>query len=150
MSSSENFWLWNGERFEFEDYDWAFGFVYCITNTMTGKKYIGRKYFYSTNKVKKKGRKNRKIVRKESDWAEYFGSSKTLLVDIKTYGKEYFKREILSLHESRGDVNYHEIKQQITNNVLESDGYYNDNIMNRYYRKKTSPKSLFSLTNFTS
>lgn len=137
-------WLWNGEKFKFEDYAWAFGFVYRITNNLTGKKYIGRKYFYSTNKIRKKGRKNRMIVRKQSNWIDYYGSSKTLQVDITEYGKENFTREILSLHESRGDVNYNEIRQQILADVLNSDLYYNDNIMNRYYRKKNITKSLYS------
>jgi hypothetical protein len=122
--------------------DW-FGFVYLITNKVTNKKYIGRKYFYSTTKKKVAGKKNRVITRKQSDWQKYYGSSKTLLADIELHGKENFSREILSLHESRGDVNYHELRQQVLSNVLESMDYYNDNIMLRYYRRVKDYKSSF-------
>ena len=136
-------WTWRGQSFTENDVgDW-FGFVYEITNTITGKRYIGRKYFYSTNRVKQKGKKNRKIVRKQSDWQKYYGSSKTLIADIELHGKENFKREILSLHEGRGDVNYHELKEQIVRDVLNDDTYYNDNIFTRFFRKKNKTKSEF-------
>lgn len=137
-------WTFDNKAFTSEMIEDYFGFVYLITNTITGKKYIGRKYFYSTLKKKKAGRKNRVIVRKFSNWQEYFGSSQNLTKDINEHGKENFKREILSLHEARADVNYYEIKKQMELNVLECDDYFNDNIMNRYYRRKNKTKSLFS------
>ena len=65
-----------------------FGFVYLITNLSSGRKYIGRKYFYSTRRIKVKGRKTRKVVRKESDWKHYIGSNKTLKNDINRLGKK--------------------------------------------------------------
>jgi len=136
-------WTWRGQSFTENDVGKWFGFVYEITNTITGKRYIGRKYFYSTNRVKQKGKKNRKIVRKQSDWQKYYGSSKTLIADIELHGKENFKREILSLHEGRGDVNYHELKEQIVRDVLNDDTYYNDNIFTRFFRKKNKTKSEF-------
>jgi hypothetical protein len=136
-------WIWRDHPFTENDVgDW-FGFVYEITNTITGRRYIGRKYFYSTNRVKQKGKKNRKVVRKQSDWQKYYGSSKTLIDDVNKYGKENFKREILSLHEGRGDVNYHELKEQIVRDVLNDDSYYNDNIFTRFFRKKNKTKSEF-------
>ena len=61
--------------------------------------------------------------------------------DISRYGKDNFSREILSLHETLGKVNYEETKQLFLNNVLmESldDGtpmYYNSNILGRYMKK---------------
>jgi hypothetical protein len=137
-------WLWEGEEFKEEHIEDFFGFVYCITNTQTNKKYIGRKYFYSTNRIKQKGKKNRKVVRKQSNWADYYGSSKNLLADIEAIGKEHFRREILSLHESRGDVNYNELREQVVRNVLDSDAYYNDNILSRYFRKSKTYLSKFA------
>lgn len=141
--SDGNFWLWRGKPFTSDDIGDFFGFVYVITNKINNKKYIGRKYFYSTNRIKKKNRKVRVVVRKESDWHKYYGSSKTLLADINKYGKENFTREILSLHEGRGDVNYHELREQVIRDVLNKDDYYNDNIITRFYRKKNKTVSLF-------
>ena len=107
------------------------GFVYLITNTQTGMKYIGRKYFWSVRKVKGKSRRQRP----ESNWRQYYGSSKPLLEDLAMYGKEIFKREILSIHTTNGDVNYEEVKQQFLHNVLETDGWYNENINGKWHRK---------------
>ena len=56
-------------------------------------------------------------------------------------GKDYFRREILSLHTTLGKVNYEETKQLFLHNVLMEaldDGtpmYYNSNILGRYMRK---------------
>ena len=127
----ENPWYFNGDIFESDQIDKAEGFVYLITNTITNRKYIGRKYFYEIRKVKGKARR----VRRESNWKSYYGSSPGLSEDIEKYGKNSFKREILSLHKTRGDVNYEEVKQQFLNNVLESDEWYNDNINGKWRSK---------------
>ena len=61
--------------------------------------------------------------------------------DVKQFGKLNFKREILSLHETLGKVNYEETKQLFLHNVLMEtldDGspmYYNSNILGRYMKK---------------
>ena len=53
----------------------------------------------------------------------------------------FFKREILSVHASKGKTNYEETRQLFISNVLTEaldDGtpaYYNSNILGRYYRK---------------
>jgi hypothetical protein len=127
----ENPWHFNGEVFDSDQIDKSEGFVYLITNTITNRKYIGRKYFYEIRKVKGKTRR----VRRESNWKSYYGSSPSLSEDIEKYGKNSFKREILSLHKTRGDVNYEEVKQQFLNNVLESDEWYNDNINGKWRSK---------------
>ena len=136
-SDYENPWYYQGSAFTSDDIGDFFGYVYCITNKTTGKKYIGRKYF--VQKRKPKGGKRR--VTSESDWKKYYGSSPELKADISRYGKDNFSREILSLHETLGKVNYEETKQLFLNNVLmESldDGtpmYYNSNILGRYMKK---------------
>jgi len=100
------------------------GFVYLITNKLTGKQYIGRKYFFSL--TKKKGKRNK--VRAVSKWKDYYGSSKTLKSDIEALGKDSFKREILCICSTRGDTNRMEIELLWQHKVLDSDQYYNESI----------------------
>ena len=118
--------------------------MYCITNTVTKRKYIGRKYFWQNESSRSDGtNKRRRRVTSESDWKKYYGSSEELKADIKKYGKEIFSREILSLHETKGTCNYEETKQLFLNNVLTEKyvldsgdpAYYNSNILGRYMRK---------------
>jgi len=133
----ENPWIYKGSTFTSDDIGDFFGFVYCITNLQTGKKYIGRKYFTS----RRKPRGGKRKVTSESDWKRYYGSSKELKQDINKFGRSLFKREIISLHKTLGKVNYEETKQLFLNNVLTEaldDGtaaYYNSNILGRYMKK---------------
>ena len=114
-----------------------YGFVYNITNLINERQYIGRKYFWK--KREPKGAKRR--VTSESDWRKYYGSSADLKQDIGEFGRENFKREILSLHRTAGRVNYEETRQLFLHEVLTkalTDGtpaFYNSNILGRYYRK---------------
>ena len=133
----ENPWLYEGKPFTSNDIGDFFGFVYCITNIQSGKRYIGRKYFQQ----KRKPRGGKRRVTSESDWKKYYGSSDELSADRKLLGNSAFKREILSLHTRLGDVNFEETKQLFLHNVLTEtlDGktplYYNSNILGRYMRK---------------
>ena len=128
----ENPWTYKGTTFTSNDIDGFFGYVYCITNLTTGRRYIGRKYFPSSRKPR--GGKRR--VKTESDWKRYYGSSKELTDDVKKLGRSVFKREILSLHRTKGWVNYEETRQLFLNNVLsEDENYYNSNILGRYMKK---------------
>ena len=128
----ENPWTYQGTTFTSNDIDSFFGYVYCITNLTTGRRYIGRKYFTSSRKPR--GGKRR--VKTESDWKRYYGSSKELTDDVKKLGRSVFKREILSLHRTKGWVNYEETRQLFLNNVLsEDENFYNSNILGRYMKK---------------
>ena len=133
----ENPWTYKGSTFTTADIDDKFGFVYRITNLQSGKQYIGRKYF--TQRRKPRGGKRR--VTSESDWKRYYGSSEELKRDRKLLGNDLFKREILSLHKSKGLTNFEETRQLFLNNVLTeamtdgSPAYYNSNILGRYMRK---------------
>ena len=133
----ENPWIYEGRPFTSDDIGDYYGFVYRITNTTSSKSYIGRKYF--VQKRKPKGGKRR--VTSESNWKQYYGSSDELKRDIRDFGRENFRREILSLHTTLGRVNYEETKQLFLHNVLAeklddgSPAYYNSNILGRYYRK---------------
>lgn len=106
-----------------------YGFVYCITNTTNGKKYIGKKFFYSSKTKQVKGKK--KKLKVFSDWESYYGSNEELKKDVIMYGREAFNREILHLCKSKGECGYLEAKEQFVNGVLESDDYYNSWIMVR-------------------
>jgi len=133
----DNPWWYNGEVFDSDSINGYYGFVYLITNTVNGRKYIGRKYFWSFRK--KKGEKRRQ--RQESDWKKYYGSCPELKDDIKLFGKDKFTREILSLHTTLGKVNYEETRLLFVHGVLTeslTDGtpaFYNSNVLGRYYRK---------------
>ena len=129
--SYDNPWLFNNKPFNTEDIGKFVGFVYVILSRSNGRHYIGRKYFFSFRK--KKGATRR--AKAESNWKVYYGSNQVLLDEIKENGKENYKRIILSLHTTKGDVNYEEVKQQFLQNVLEDDKYYNDNINGKWYRK---------------
>lgn len=109
-----------------------YGFVYLIRNKISGKSYIGRKYFTKASSRQVKGKRRR--CRKESDWKDYWGSSKRLLEDIEKIGKENFERSILRLCKTRGECNYWEAKYQFEYDVLSGDNYYNDNIMMKFTR----------------
>ena len=128
----ENAWTYQGTAFTSDDINDFFGYVYCITNMQSGRKYIGRKYFTSSRKPRGGKRK----VTSESDWKRYYGSSKELKQDVTKFGRNTFKREILSLHRKKGWVNYEETRQLFLNNVLSEDAnYYNSNILGRYMKK---------------
>ena len=116
------------------------GFVYIITNTDSGKKYIGKKLAkfsrttYKTVKLKNGKKKKKKIRGKiESDWQEYWGSSPNLTADINTLGKEKFTREILHYCKSKSETSYIEAREQFERKVLESQDYYNGHIQVRVH-----------------
>ena len=122
-------WTYNGKAFTENDIDNNYGFVYIITNLVTGRKYIGKKLFwFSKTKQVNKKRKKIKVI---SDWPDYYGSNDALKKDIETHGKENFTREILHLCKSKGECSYLEAKEQFNRNVIESDDYYNTWIMVR-------------------
>ena len=135
--SYENPWIYLGEPFESDHIQDYFGFVYRIDCLENNRSYFGRKYFWSFRKKKGATRRSKS----ESDWKKYYGSCPELKEDIKKYGKDKFKRTIISLHDSVGKTNYEETRQLFVNNVLieslEGDipKYYNSNILGRYYRK---------------
>ena len=120
--------------------DTCVGFVYLITNLISGRKYIGKKLAqftktsYKTIKLKNGTKKRKKIKSKtQSDWQTYYGSSLELLKDIEKLGKENFKREILKYCNSKAECSYIEAKLQFHYGVLESKDYYNNNIQVRVH-----------------
>ncbi len=133
----ENPWLYKGTTFTSDDIGDQFGFVYRITNNQSGKQYIGRKYFVQKRKPRGGGRRRTS----ESNWKQYWGSSKELNDDRKRLGSDTFSREIISTHATLGKVNYEETRQLFLNNVLTEaldngePAFYNSNVLGRYYKK---------------
>ena len=125
------------------------GFVYLITNNLSGRKYIGKKLAkFSKTSVKvvkqKNGIKKKKRIRTkiDSDWREYYGSSIDLAADILKLGTENFSREILYYCHSKAACSYIEAREQFNRKVLESDDYYNGQISVRVHGSHIKNKTL--------
>lgn len=102
------------------------GFVYLITNLITGRKYIGKKLAqFKRTKPPLKGKKLKRRSVVESDWREYWGSSDKLQADVTQLGPENFTREILYYCQSKAEMSYLEAREQFERKVLETDDYYN-------------------------
>lgn len=116
------------------------GFVYIITNLISGRKYIGKKLAkfskttYKTVKLKNGTKKRKKIRGKiDSDWRTYYGSSPELSKDVTELGTENFKREIIFYCSSKSECSYIEAREQFQHKVLESKDYYNGHIQVRVH-----------------
>ena len=134
-------WVYEGKEFD-PGYDslenWV-GFVYGITETNTGMKYVGKKFFHRKKTLPiTKTRKRRKHTRVESDWKDYFGSSEKVRSLYEEHGKEAFQREIIRLCKTKGDCAYYETKEQFDREVLLNDKYYNGIINCRINRSHLS------------
>ena len=132
-------WLYEQKSIEHLPDD-CVGFVYLITNTATGRKYIGKKLAkfskttYRVVKLKNGNKKRKKIRSKiESDWQLYYGSNIELNQDIERIGADNFTREILFYCNSKASCSYIEAREQFNHRVLESDDYYNGQIVCRIH-----------------
>jgi hypothetical protein len=116
------------------------GFVYIIVNTLSGRKYIGKKLAkfskttYRMVKLKNGNKKRKKIRGKiDSDWQTYYGSSPELTKDVVALGVENFSREILYFCQSKSECSYIEAREQFARRVLETNDYYNGHIQVRVH-----------------
>jgi hypothetical protein len=132
-------WLFENKTIEALPED-CVGFVYLITNNVSGRKYIGKKlakFSKTTYKVVKlkNGNKKRKKIRSkiDSDWQLYYGSNEQLNQDILALGADNFTREILFYCTSKAACSYIEAREQFNHRVLESDDYYNGQIVCRIH-----------------
>lgn len=114
-------WLLCGS--EYIDDEMSFGFVYMIENTITGRKYIGRKYFTTAGTKQVNGKKRK--IRKSSDWRDYYGSNETLKGDVEQLGKDKFVRTILHLCKSKSECSYLETKEIFARDALLREDFYN-------------------------
>ncbi len=132
-------WLFEGNTIEVLPED-CVGFVYLITNKLTGRKYIGKKLAkfskttYKTVKLKNGNKKRKRIRGKiESDWQTYYGSNEQLNKDVERLGAGNFTREILYYCRSKAECSYIEAREQFSRRVLESDDWYNGHIQVRVH-----------------
>jgi hypothetical protein len=132
-------WIYKNEPVEQLPED-CVGFVYEITNLLSGKRYIGKKLAkfakttYKTVKLKNGTKKRKKIRNKiDSDWQTYYGSNDQLNKDVAALGQDNFTREILYYCYSKAECSYIEAREQFTRKVLESEEYYNGHIQVRVH-----------------
>jgi len=125
------------------------GFVYNITNLISGRQYIGKKLAkfskttYKTVKLKNGNKKRKRIRGKiESDWKDYYGSNDALLKDVAELGTDNFRRDILYYCKSKAECSYVEAREQFSRRVLESDQYYNGHIQVRVHGYQIKGKQL--------
>jgi len=130
-------WYYKGEEFTSDDIGEYIGFVYCITDLSNGMKYIGKKGLKSTRKLPPlKGQKRRRTKIIETDWQTYYGSSEEVKNLVEEFGGERFKREIIHLCKTKGEMSYVEMYYQITTHaLLKPDEYYNAFIGGKIHRK---------------
>lgn len=128
----DNKWIYNNIPIETVP-DGAVGFVYLITNTISGKMYVGKKIFFSSKTIQKNKKKKR--IKVESDWKWYYGSNQTLKDLVSLHEKKFFTREILHICYSKSQCSYLEIKEQLSRDAILSPDYYNDWVSCKITRK---------------
>ncbi len=128
-------WYYNNNLFDTAP-EHCQGFVYLIVNTLTNRKYIGKKLAqFKRSRKPLKGRKNKRRYMVESDWQDYYGSSDALTADVELLGKDKFKREIMFWCASKSELSYIEAREQFAHRVLESKDWYNGHIQVRVHQK---------------
>ena len=121
----------------------AIGFVYKITNLTNGKVYYGKKTIRSMKK--KKLTKTEKLIPENkrktfkyefseySGWKKYTGSSELLNNDLAKGDK--YKKEIITLCNSKAMMTYEELKLILCTDCLKQDDCYNAWVSAKVFRK---------------
>ena len=135
-------WYYNNEQFDSTPEDYQ-GFVYLITELDTDKKYIGKKNFWRPKTLPKNSKRTRRVkTRVESDWRSYYGSNKEVQILVEQKGTSNYKRQILRLCTTKGEMSYYEAKLQFEHDVLLSDEYYNEFIGCKIHSKHILKKRI--------
>ena len=134
-------WLYKGNFYDDTPEEYQ-GFVYLITELDTDKKYIGKKNFWRPKTLPKNSKRTRRVkTRVESDWKSYYGSNKEVQILVERKGTSNYKRQILRLCTTKGEMSYYEAKLQFEHDVLLSDEYYNEFIGCKIHSKHIRKKS---------
>ena len=130
-------WTYNNKPFNSDMIEDYIGFVYEVYDTEAKMKYIGKKKFWSkVTKPPLKGEKNKRRSLKESDWKDYYGSSEEVKSLVENTGEWRFKRKIIRLCKTLGEMSYYEMKEQLDNDVLlKPKKYYNAFVGGKIHRK---------------
>jgi len=116
-------WTYEGKPFELpEEHDW-YGFVYLITTTDTGMKYVGKKLLFQKKTRQVKGKKKRYLA--DSNWKEYFGSNDVLKEEVAEKGVDNYRREIIHLCKTKAECAYMETKEIFDRGAILNPEYYN-------------------------
>jgi len=134
----------------------TFGFIYKITNGITGEFYIGKKQVVSIRKrkfgkketaaLKDKRMKKYEMVEKESNWLDYRSSNATVQMwfhsnelalneDRRSDINDTLKLEILKFCKGKKALTYYELQEQFAHDVLGDDLSLNDNLLGKFFRK---------------
>jgi hypothetical protein len=130
-------WTYNNKPFDSDMIGDYIGFVYEVYDTEAKMKYIGKKKFWSkVTKPPLKGKKNKRRSLKESDWKDYYGSSEEVKSLVENTGEWRFKRKIIRLCKTLGEMSYYEMKEQLDNDVLlKPNEYYNAFVGGKIHRR---------------
>ena len=130
-------WTYNNKPFDSDMIGDYVGFVYEVYDTETEMKYIGKKKFWSrVTRPPLKGKKNKRRSLKESDWKSYYGSSEVVKNLVENTGEWRFKRKIIRLCKTAGEMSYYEMKEQIENDVLlKPNEYHNAFVGGKIHRR---------------
>ena len=146
-------WTYNGQVItQLSDMpDSTFGFIYKITNGLTGEYYIGKKQVQSTRKRKfgkketaaltDKRMKRYEMVTKESNWVEYRSSNKIVSGWFDKDGRvnppsnDRLELKILKFCGNKKSLTYYELQEQFSHDVLGDELSLNDNLLGKFFRK---------------
>lgn len=116
-----NDWIYNDEKL-IEPPEGYVGFIYLIT-LPDGRKYVGKKLFNFKKTKQVKGKKKRYLA--ESDWKTYYGSSEEVKKVLSESEPSLFRRQILHLCKTKGELNYMETWEIFKRGALLDDSYVN-------------------------
>jgi hypothetical protein len=131
-------WTYNNAPVTQELLDDHWGFVYVIMNKVTGRRYVGKKFFTKAGYRTVKGK--RKKIRLASDWESYYGSNKVLLEDVEKLGVDQFERYIIRLCKNKSECTYYETHFIFQFEALLSDRWYNEWVACKVSKRNVMPK----------